>query len=180
MKGIVFTELLDLVEKKFGLETVEEIINKSQLESNGVYTAVGTYKFTEMISLLTSLSELTKVSKNDLLKIYGLHFFNVLLENYASIIATYKSPLELLASIDEHIHVQVKKLYPDAELPYFETIEKTPKKLIMIYHSSRAMYAFAHGLMEKTFEHFNNNAAINYQLLKKDGTVVKFEIIKEE
>ena len=34
MKGIVFTEFLELVEDKFGLETVDEIINNSDLKSN--------------------------------------------------------------------------------------------------------------------------------------------------
>mgnify|MGYP005991585275 CR=1 FL=1 len=179
MKGIVFTEFLDLVEDKFGIETVEQIISDSELESNGIYTSVGTYKFTEMVSLLTNLSNLTKISTNDLLKVYALHFFDVLVKNYGSILNTYKTPLALLASIDSHIHVEVRKLYPDAELPYFDVNESSNNKLVMTYHSSRAMYSFAHGLMEKTFEHYNEKATINYELLKEDGTIVKFEIIKE-
>jgi len=42
MKGIVFTEFLDLVEEKFGMEMVDKIITQSELESEGAYTAVGT------------------------------------------------------------------------------------------------------------------------------------------
>ena len=42
MKGIVFSEFLDLVEVKFGLEMVDKIIDQSNLESKGVYTSVGT------------------------------------------------------------------------------------------------------------------------------------------
>lgn len=90
MKGIVFTEFLDLVEDKFGMETVEQIISDSELESNGIYTSVGTYKFTEMVSLLTNLSNLTKISTNDLLKVYALHFFDVLVKNYGSILTPTK------------------------------------------------------------------------------------------
>ena len=179
MKGIVFTEFLELVEDKFGIETVEEIISKSNLESQGIYTAVGTYKFKEMVALLTNLSNLTKISTNDLLIIYGNHFFDVLVRSYGTILNMYKTPLDLLASIDAHIHVEVKKLYPDAELPYFETLEQTDSKLVMLYHSSRAMYAFAYGLMQKTFKHYNQEAQINYKLIEKDGTKVKFEIIKK-
>ena len=59
MKGIVFTEFLELVEEKFGIEMVDEIITASNLESGGAYTAVGTYKFVEMINLLTALSART-------------------------------------------------------------------------------------------------------------------------
>ena len=48
MKGIVFTEFLDLVEERFGLEMVDAIISQSKLESKGVYTSIGTYSFSEL------------------------------------------------------------------------------------------------------------------------------------
>ena len=54
MKGIVFTEFLELVEDKFGLEMVDNIITSSTLESEGVYTAVGTYSFSEMLTIITA------------------------------------------------------------------------------------------------------------------------------
>ena len=108
MKGIVFTEFLELVESKFGLETVNEIIEKSELKSNGAYTAIGTYDFAEMLSLISNLSEKTKITIHDLLYTYGLHFFKVLEESYPGIIKKYKSPIDMLASIDSHIHVENK------------------------------------------------------------------------
>ena len=59
MKGIIFSEFLNLVEAKFGLKTVDEIIEKSDLESEGIYTSIGTYSFSEMLQLLTHLMKLT-------------------------------------------------------------------------------------------------------------------------
>ena len=178
MKGIVFTEFLELVEDKFGLEVVDEIIEKSDLKSNGFYTSIGTYNFSEMLQLLTHLSEKTRISTDSLLLVYGEHFFSVLEKNYSGLIKNYKDPIELLSSIERHIHVEVKKIYPDAELPTFETIEKTENSLIMIYRSSRAMHHFGLGLMNKTFEHFNASATILLEKIKKDGTEVKFIITK--
>ena len=67
MKGIVFTEFLELVEDTFGLETVEEIIEKSNLPSKGAYTSIGTYAFSEMLSLLKHLSEKTNMAIDELL-----------------------------------------------------------------------------------------------------------------
>lgn len=75
MKGIVFTEFLDLVEDKFGIEMVDKIIEQSELDSGGVYTAIGTYKFSEMLQLLENLSNNTGVSTDDLLLVYAEHFF---------------------------------------------------------------------------------------------------------
>lgn len=178
MKGIVFTEFLELVEDKFGLEMVDEIIEKSNLKSDGIYTAVGTYDFSEMLSLLKNLSEQTNISIDDLLLVYAEHFFGVLATSYPDLINQYKNPIEMLASIENHIHVEVQKIYPDAELPSFEVTERTDNSLILIYKSSRAMYYFGLGLMNKTFEHFNTKAKIVMEKLKEDGTEVKFIITK--
>lgn len=178
MKGIVFTEFLDLVEDKFGFEMVDKIISQSELESGGAYTSVGTYSFSEMLQLLTNLSTNTGISTDDLLLVYAEHFFSVLVENYSSLLDNYSDPLELLASIENHIHVEVRKIYPDAELPTFQVLEKTDKNLVMIYQSSRAMHHFGLGLMKKTFEHFDSSASIEMEKIKDDGTEVKFMIKK--
>ncbi|WP_372754480.1 heme NO-binding domain-containing protein [Mariniflexile sp.] len=179
MKGIVFTEFLDLVEDKFGLEMVDKIINESNLESEGIYTSVGTYKFSEMLQLLQHLSENTNISIDELLLVYAEHFFNVLETSYPGLFATYNDPIEMLASIENHIHVEVRKIYPDAELPTFEVVEKSENSLTLIYKSSRAMHHFGLGLMNKTFEHFNTEATILLEKLKSDGTTVKFIINKK-
>lgn len=178
MKGIIFTEFLDLVEDKFGLEMVDTIITQSQLESNGIYTSIGTYRFSEMLQLLQNLSTNTDIPIDDLLLTYAEHFFSVIEKNYPGLLDTYNDPIEMLSSIENHIHVEVKKIYPDAELPTFIVEKKTKNSLTMIYKSSRAMHHFGLGLMNKTFEHFNSSAEIVLEKIKEDGTEVKFIIKK--
>ena len=178
MKGIVFTEFLDLVEEKFGLEMVDVIISQSKLESKGVYTSIGTYSFSELLQLLQNLKSHTGISIDNLLLIYGEHFFSVIETNYKDLLSSYNDPIEMLASIENHIHVEVRKIYIDAELPTFIIKEKTKKTLILIYKSSRSMHHFGLGLMNKTFEHFNSKATIILEKIKEDGTEVKFIITK--
>ncbi|WP_028889271.1 heme NO-binding domain-containing protein [Tenacibaculum ovolyticum] len=176
MKGIVFTEFLDLVEDKFGLEMVDKIISQSTLESEGIYTSIGTYSFSEMLQLLENLSKNTAISIDDLLLVYAEHFFSVIEKSYPGLLATYKDPIEMLASIEDHIHIEVRKIYPEAELPTFVIKDRKDKSLVMIYKSSRAMHHFGLGLMNKTFEHFNATATIVLEKIKEDGTEVKFVI----
>ncbi len=180
MKGIVFTEFLEMVEAEHGLPTVDAIIEGANLPSEGAYTSVGTYDFNEMVLLLTSLSEKTKISIKDLQYSFGHYLFNGLVRSHPEVVDSYKNPLGLLYSIEDHIHVHVKKLYPDAELPTFKILKKTEKTLSMIYSSSRGLYALAHGLIVKTFEHFQKGVHVDYTLLNEAGTEVKFDIIQNE
>jgi len=178
MKGIVFTEFLEMVESSFGLEITDTIIENSDLPSEGIYTSIGTYDFNEMVSLITSLSSEVKIPADDLIYTFGLYLFGSLGKAHPEVIQSYNSPLALLYSIEDHIHVHVKKLYPEAELPTFKILEKTDTSISMIYASSRGLYRLAHGLIEKAFEHFNGSADVTFELLKEDGTEVKFDVVQ--
>lgn len=178
MKGIIFTEFLELVEEKFGLEMVDQIITESELQSGGAYTSIGTYEFSEMLQLITRLSENTNISSDDLLMVFSEHLFKALVKGHPNLVDTYKDPMILLASIENHIHVEVQKLYPDAQLPTFETIIKEENQLVMIYKSNKGLYMLGKGLMEETFKLFDQNAIITYEKLKEDGTEVKFTVVR--
>lgn len=178
MKGIVFAEFLEMVESKFGLETVDTIIESANLPSQGIYTSVGTYDFNEMVSLITELGAVTDIELGELIYTFGHYLFASLGNAHPEVIQSYNSPLSLLYSIEDHIHVHVQKLYPDAELPTFKILEKTDTSLTMVYSSTRGLYRLAHGLIEKTFEHFNETAAVSYDLLQEDGTEVQFHIVQ--
>ena len=179
MKGIVFAEFLEMVESEFGLTTVDTIIENSDLSSGGAYTAVGTYEFSEMLQLVSQLSATTTIPINDLLYSFGLYLFDSLLKAHPEVVSSYKNPMNLLYSIEDHIHVHVKKLYPDAELPTFKILERTDNSLTMIYNSSRGLYALAHGLIKKTFEHFQKEVKVDFKLLNEQGTEVKFAVIQQ-
>ncbi|MDO6801474.1 heme NO-binding domain-containing protein [Wenyingzhuangia sp. 1_MG-2023] len=178
MKGIIFTEFLELVEEKFGLEMVDQIINQSELDSGGAYTSIGTYEFSEMLQLITNLSKNISVSTDDLLLVFSEHLFKALVKGHPNLVAHYKDPMNLLASIENHIHVEVQKIYPDAQLPTFDLIEKSDNKMVMIYKSDKGLYMLGKGLMNETFKLFGEKATIDFEKLKEDGTEVKFTILK--
>lgn len=176
MKGIVFTEFMDMVESTFGYETVDQIIDDSNLESNGIYTAVGTYDHAEIVALLTNLSKRTKVDPQVLLKQFGGYLFNTFLRTYPQFFADSKNSIEFLQSIDNYIHVEVLKLYPDAKLPSFNSEVQEDGSLVMTYYSERKMSALAAGLIEKSIEHFDDPYTMTLEMVKEDGSIAKFTI----
>lgn len=167
-----------MVESSYGLETVDALIENCKLPSGGAYTSVGTYDFNEMVTLLTELGKVTGIAHEKLLYSFGHYLFNGLVSAHPEVVTSYKNPIGLLTCIEDHIHVHVRKLYPDAELPQFKILSKTENSLEMIYQSSRGLYALAHGLIEKTFEHFGKTVQVDYKLLEENGTEVKFAIVQ--
>ena len=179
MKGIIFTEFLDLVEKKFGIGMVDKIIAQSELKSAGAYTAVGTYDFGEMLQLMTHLSHNPSLSIDDLLLVYAEHLFHALVKSYPDLISHYADPMTLLASIENHIHIEVKKIYPDAELPTFVVEDYSKDKMTIVYRSDRALYMLGKGLMHETFKLFDVPVQIDFEKLNDKGTEVRFFIEKK-
>ena len=88
-----------------------------------------------------------------------------------------KSMFDFLENIDSHIHKEVVKLYPDAELPKFESNRVNDKHLIMIYYSQRKMVDFGMGLIEASSNHFNTKIDLTKTLLgDKSGDQVQIDI----
>lgn len=178
MKGIIFTEFLEMVERDYGFEALNGIIDKSKLESNGIYSGVGTYDFKELGQLVKQLSLSTGMKENELLKKFGHYVFDTFYKNYGAFFANIEYPFQLLEQVDSHIHRDVKKLYPDAELPRFETKRIGSDTMEMLYSSKRRMEYFALGLMEASFIHFSINFSINME--DKGNDTVLFTIKSTE
>jgi len=179
MKGIVFTEFLEMVEAQFGIVIADRIINEDQLESGGVYTSVGTYNHTEMVQLVTNLSKETELPVHDLLRAYGKHFFTMATVSYQQFFHSIEDSFQFLSGIENYIHVEVLKLYPDAELPRFEINQVSSNELIMIYHSERRLAHFAQGLIEACVDYFNELIDLEVIDMSGDGSEVKFILVKK-
>ncbi len=173
MKGIIFTEFLGMVEKEFGLDMVDRIIEVSEVPGQGAYTAVGTYSHHEMNALVMALSKETGIEASALLVAFGKVLFRTLATNYPHFINTGKGLLHFLGSIENYIHIEVRKLYPDAELPRFNS-ELNGNELTLYYSSERHYGDLAEGLILGAINHFNSGNLISKEQLP-DGTV-KFVI----
>jgi hypothetical protein len=170
MKGIVFTEFLSMVESLHGLDMVDDIIEMSDLPSGGAYTAVGTYDHTEIVSLVCNLSKETSTPVPALLQAFGSHLFHSLAKAYPNFVQRTTDPLEFLEQVETYIHVEVRKLYPDAELPSFVCSRPhSDNQLHMVYHSARHMEDVCEGLIKGSLDHFKSNATIERKSIDDDS-----------
>lgn len=160
MKGFIFTNFIDFVESTHGLEMVDEMITNCNLPSEGVYSSFSNYDFEELVSLLTYVSNKTNTNSEILLERFGIFVFPYLIGKHSYIIDKYETAIDLIAGIENHIHIEVKKLYNDVDLPTFRVVEKSEKKLSIIYNSSKGLTYFAIGLIKETLNYFNVNGVV--------------------
>lgn len=175
MKGMIFTEFLEMVEETFSLSVVDRMIEASHLPSGGAYTAVGTYPHSEMVDLVVNLSKETNIPVPILLHSFGERLFQRFAIRYAHFLTYVPSAFAFLEKLESYVHVEVKKLYPEAELPKFECTKLPDGRMTMLYQSNRSMADLAQGLMEGCFHHFGENVQIEREDLSEGiGSVVRF------
>jgi hypothetical protein len=179
MKGVVFTEFLEMIESKFSPEMADRIIDGANLPSGGVYTAVGTYDHGEMIELVSHLSRETGLPSAELMRSFGMHLF----ERFHTMFPVYfdrvSSSFEFLQRIEGYIHVEVRKLYPEAELPSFDCETPQPGSLRLTYRSARPFAMLAEGLIRGCVAHYGEAIEIEVEDLSQGaGTAAQFLLTK--
>lgn len=179
MKGIVFSEFIEMVEERFSPEVADRMIEAANLPSGGAYTAVGTYSHEEMLALIEQLSGLTGVAVPDLVHAYGRHLFHRFTQLYPAFFDGVPTAFDFLSRIENHVHLEVRKLYPDAELPRFDTPQTDTRHMVMVYESRRPFATLARGLIEGCLEHYGEAADVTTTDLSEPGlTRVRFDIVR--
>jgi hypothetical protein len=168
MKGLLFCEFIEFAEHQLGEDQAQEIIDAAELKSEGAYSRVGFYDYQELIQLLTATAEYTQLKTEDLLQGFANHLFGVFKRDYGVFFEKANNAADMLKTIDDHIHVEVKKLYPDAELPKFSYIE-TNNELHLHYESPRPLAGVAHALV---------NACLLYY--GEEQTLIRYEISEDQ
>jgi len=177
MKGIVFTEFLEFVEDQMGPDMVDTIIDDCELSTGGAYTAVGTYPFSELRDLLLALVKHSGADPSVLLRGFGHKLCGTFTTGYAQYFDAAGSLFDFLGSIDDHIHVEVRKLYPDAELPSMRIAERGEGRLTLDYRSERGLEALAEGLIEATSAYYREPVAVSTaRMSDAEGEFVRFTI----
>lgn len=160
MKGVVFTEFMEMIEDRFGEQSADRILTMTPLDSDGVYTSVGTYDHREFLQLVSNASEVTNTPPEAIVRDFGMHLFGRFSEMYPRFFEGKQDAFGFLESVDNYIHIEVKKLYPDAELPSFTCCRNSADRMTMTYESHRPFGDLAEGLIKGCMDYFGEDIEI--------------------
>jgi len=181
MKGVVFTEFMELVESRMGLDMLDRIITEADLPNDGAYTSVGTYDHAELVRLVQALSKASGMSVPALIHLFGEHLFQRFSLSYRQLFEDAPTTFDFLDRIDGVIHVEVRKLYPDAELPKLACERPSPRELTLTYSSPRGFGDLAEGLIQGCIRHFGESISVIRTDLPSEGSLhrVRFDLVKQ-
>ncbi len=173
MLGMLFTEFVDLVEQRFGLEMLDRVIEDAALGHEAAYTAVGYYPFAELQKLLASLCKATGAEASVLLNAFGAHLFERLQHGHPQFFAEPHMDLfGLLTRVDSVVHVEVRKLYAQAKLPKFKCTRESADVLMLRYESDRGLADLAVGLLNGAATHFGEPIELS-RVDSRDGELYR-------
>ncbi|MFC3125520.1 heme NO-binding domain-containing protein [Pseudoroseomonas globiformis] len=163
MKGRVFTELFAHVEQKYGADMVDDIIADANLSHDGSYTSTGSYPFQEMVALISALTAATRQELSSVLEAFGTHCFESWVSYAPQFFSRDRSLFDILEGIDEFHEVEVRKLYPDAELPSFVPEARSETVLLLGYHSCKPLAPLALGVIRGAAQHLGQPVALSFE-----------------
>ncbi len=159
MKGLVFTTFYDYCETLHGPEFLDDLIDAAGLQNDGAYTSVGTYSFEDMASLVESFAARTGTAVMTVLENFGAFCFSRWVQRIPHAFAS-RSLFDILSAVDDFHRAEIKKLYPDAELPSFKVEERTDDVLLLGYHSDKPLSDLARGVIRGVARHLGEQVEI--------------------
>ena len=176
MKGLVFTTFYSHVEERYGFEMLEDIIEDADLPNKGAFTSVGTYPFQDMVVLVTALTRRTGKPLPVVLENFRHACFGKWV-TYVAVEFEKKSLFDILEGIDHFHEHEVRKLYPDAELPSFKVQSRDDQLLVLNYSSCKPLANLATGVIKGAAAHLGESIAVKHWPVT-DGVeaYVRFEV----
>lgn len=167
MKGVVFNLLNDMVEVTYGLAAWDALLSKTGLD--GIYVATESYPDTQLYALVGAASEMTSIDASDLIRAFGRHMIPNFVQQYPVFFGAGMRLKDFLLTIDQVVHVEVRKLFPDAGLPEFRYSDAAPDELVMLYRSPRRLCRLAEGLIDGAATHFGEQYSLDHSVCMHAG-----------
>lgn len=179
MKGIVFVEFNEFIEEVFGEAFWDEILEEAELASEGIFTTVGTYDDQELLTLIGLVCDKKGLSAKQAQHAFGEWVFIKLYQAAPPGAHDFTDVFEFLHAVQDFIHIEVKKLNPDAILPEFEFLSETADHLTLVYKSPRNLCFFCEGLILGLAKHTKQPVEVSQsECVHEDGERCVVEVLK--
>lgn len=154
MKGVIFNLLEDFISTGWGPDTYEAVLAKCPLHTKEPFVGPGTYPDADLLAIVEKTTEKLGITVPEAVHAFGKYCFPKLAAKFPVFVAGHDHPKTFLKTIDDVIHVEVRKLFRDANPPRITFTDPGPDQLILTYESGRRLCALMTGLLDGAAEYF--------------------------
>ena len=169
MKGVVFNMLEEFVVENAGEEVFEEILDTCEFINVEPFVGPGTYPDEDLNELVSKTIAKLDIPLPDALRAFGKFAFPKLTEKVPDWLVNHAHPKDFLLTLENIVHVEVRKLYKDADPPRFSFADPGPDELVINYQSGRRLYDFMDGLIEGVGDHFDTAIEYTREITAENG-----------
>lgn len=168
MKGIIFNILESFIAHEFDEDVYNEAISSLSLLTKDPFVAPGTYANEDFLSIAQWSAAKVNLTLDEFMLRMGRYSFSQLAERHPDFVTPHQHPKPFLKTVDGMIHVEVRKLYSDTELPAFTYTDLADNQLIITYFSEKKLYSFMEGLIDGVANFFEIPIQQSHKIYKKD------------
>ncbi|MEM7094871.1 MAG: heme NO-binding domain-containing protein [Actinomycetota bacterium] len=169
MKGVIFNAAQEAVIELFDEDTWDDLLDAAGL--GGVYSSVGTYPDSDLVALVVAATEATGLSAEEVMIAVGRKALRHLADRVPTLLEEATCAYDMLGMIHDVIHVEVMKLYEDAQPPQFTYSDLPGGGLRMGYRSPRQLDPLAEGLVHGVGDRFGEELQVTRHPATSDGEV---------
>jgi len=170
MKGVIFNLLENLIVNKFGDKILEEIYAAAHFSLDAPpFVGPEIYPDSDLFAMVTLLSEKTNLPVDDLVYEFGKYMFPVLADRHPVFLDNINSPIEFLKSVNDVIHIEVKKLFEGANPPIIKVEDVNHRQVKLYYSSERKLCKLVEGLLDGVADYFGRKISYSHQQCMRDG-----------
>ncbi len=167
MKGVLFNVVEEVVTAAWSPEMWDEALDHAG--ASGSYTSLGNYPAGELVGIIGAVSALSGLSVPEVVVAAGRAGYGRLVVRAPDLVGQFGSWQDLLAHLDDVIHPEVLKVYPDASVPKFRVVERDASSLLLDYESALRLCRLAEGLVLGAGDWYGTALSVTHESCVLDG-----------
>jgi hypothetical protein len=154
VKGIIFNLLEEFIIDNWGAARFEKIVARCPIHTQLPYVGPGTYPDANLFAIVEQTTAELGIGTDEALRSFGRFAFPKLAARFPIFMVGHDHPKSFLKTIDGVIHVEVRKLFVNAEPPRITFRDPAPDRLVLHYVSRRNLCPLFAGLIEGTSDYY--------------------------
>jgi hypothetical protein len=158
VKGIIFNLVESFVVSEGGESSWDRLLDEAGLD--GGYSSIGDYADEELMALVAAYCRTHGVAPDDTTRAIGVHALRGLADRYPHFFTPHTHARDMLRTLNDVIHPEVRKLHPSATPPDFDYSSTDADRFVMGYTSRRRLCFLAEGMITGAAQHYGETVTI--------------------